>query len=71
MTYAVYAIIDPRDQKPFYVGETKSFARRCKQHLKGTDQISGLVIRQIKANGFVPLFVVLEEHDEETTALRA
>ena len=46
-------------------------ARRCKQHLKGTDQISGLVIRQIKANGFVPLFVVLEEHDEETTALRA
>jgi len=70
-TYTVYAIIDPRSQRPFYVGETKAFARRCKQHLEGTDQISGLIVRQIVENGFVPHFVVLEAHDDEETALRA
>ena len=61
----------PRSQRPFYVGETKAFARRCKQHLEGTDQISGLIVRQILENGFVPHFVVLEAHDDEETALRA
>lgn len=71
MTYCIYAIINPIDNKPFYIGETGHFARRKAQHLKGTDQISGLLVRQIKANGFVPLFTILEEHDEEETALRA
>ena len=71
MSFTVYAIIDPRSQRPFYVGETKAFQRRCRQHLEGTDQISGLVIRQIQENGFVPHFVVLEVHDNEETALRA
>ncbi len=71
MSFTVYAIIDPRSQRPFYVGETKAFDLRCRQHLAGTDQISGLVIRQIQENGFVPHFVVLEAHDNEETALRA
>ncbi len=71
MSFTVYAIIDPRSQRPFYVGETKAFDLRCRQHLDGTDQISGLVIRQIQENGFVPHFVVLETHDNEETALRA
>ncbi len=71
MSYAVYAIIDPRSQRPFYVGETGAFDIRCRQHLDGTDQISGLVIRQIQENGFVPHFVVLEAHANEETALRA
>ncbi|MEO0729179.1 MAG: GIY-YIG nuclease family protein [Pseudomonadota bacterium] len=71
MTYTVYAIIDPRSQRPFYIGETKSLQRRTKQHLDGTDQISGLIVRQIKENGFVPHIVVLEMHDDEETALRA
>ncbi len=71
MSFTVYAIIDPRSQRPFYVGETGVFDLRCRQHLDGTDQISGLVIRQIQENGFVPHFVVLEAHDNEETALRA
>lgn len=71
MTYTVYAIIDPRSQRPFYIGETKSLQRRTKQHMDGTDQISGLIVRQIKENGFVPHIVVLETHDDEETALRA
>ncbi|MEO1555855.1 MAG: GIY-YIG nuclease family protein [Pseudomonadota bacterium] len=71
MTFCIYAIINPIDHTPFYIGETSNFARRKGQHLKGTDQISGLIVRQIKANGFVPLFSILEEHDDEETALRA
>lgn len=71
MSFTVYAIIDPRSQRPFYVGETKAIDLRCRQHLEGTDQISGLVIRQIQENGFVPHFVVLETHANEETALRA
>jgi hypothetical protein len=71
MSFTVYAIIDPRSQRPFYVGETGAFDMRCRQHLDGTDQISGLVIRQIQENGFVPHFVVLETHANEETALRA
>ncbi len=71
MSFTVYAIIDPRSQCPFYVGETTAFALRCRQHLDGTDQISGLVIRQIQENGFAPHFVVLEVYDNEETALRA
>jgi hypothetical protein len=71
MSFTVYAIIDPRSQRPFYVGETKAFDLRCRQHLAGTDQISGLVIRQIQENGFVPHFEVLETHANEETALRA
>jgi len=71
MSYTVYAIVNPINGRPFYIGETKQFERRKQQHIKGTDQISGLIVRQIKANGFVPLFVVLETHSDEETALRA
>lgn len=71
MTWCVYAIIDPRTDGLFYVGQTRSFARRRAEHLDGTDQISGLVIRQIREAGFLPHFLVLERHDNEETALRA
>jgi predicted GIY-YIG superfamily endonuclease len=67
----VYGIIDPRTNALFYIGQTGAFARRKAEHLEGTDQISGLVIRQIMEAGFLPHFVGLERHDTEETALRA
>jgi predicted GIY-YIG superfamily endonuclease len=70
-SWSVYAIIDPRTDALFYVGQTSAFARRKAQHLEGTDQVSGLVISQIIAAGFLPHFVILETHDDEETALRA
>jgi hypothetical protein len=70
-TWCVYGIIDPRTDGLFYIGQTRSFARRKAEHLEGTDQISGLVIGQILAAGFLPHFVVLERHGNEETALRA
>ena len=71
MSFCVYAIIDPRSDAIFYVGQTRHLARRRAEHLEGTDSLSGLHIRQIKENGFVPLFVRLETCQDETAALMA
>jgi len=67
----VYGIIDPRTNALFYIGQTGCYSRRRSEHLEGTDQISGLVIRQIIEAGFLPHFVGLECHDREESALRA
>ena len=69
MRFAVYAIVDPRSDQIFYVGQTSNFEARKRQHIEGTDQLSGLVVRQMKLNGFVPLFVVLERCRSEAQSL--
>lgn len=71
MTFCIYAIVDPRNDQVFYVGHTSYFSKRCEQHREGTDSISGLTIRQIKANGFVPLFIKLEICADKAAALMA
>ncbi len=70
-SWSIYGIIDPRSDALFYIGQTRNFPRRRAEHLDGTEQISGLVIGQIRQAGFLPHFVVLERHDNEETALRA
>lgn len=69
MSYCVYAIIDPRSDQIVYVGQTSRFEARKSEHIDGTDQLSGFVIRQMKLNGFVPLFVVLEKCRSEGQSL--
>lgn len=71
VSFCVYAIIDPRSDLIFYVGQTRNLARRRAEHLDGTDSLSGLYVRQIRENGFVPLFVRLESCRDETAALTA
>lgn len=71
MIHCVYAIVDPRSDRIFYVGQTRDLARRRAEHLAGTDSLSGLVVRQIRENGFVPLVVRLEDCADETAALMA
>jgi len=71
MTYVIYGIIDPRSKAIFYIGETENFKKRCEQHLEGSDQLSGLMIKQIKKNGFIPQFTILEECPSEEAALMA
>ncbi len=71
MSYCVYGIIDPRTDMIFYVGQTSRFEYRKAEHIEGTDQLSGFVIKQMRLNGFVPLFVVLETHKTETDSLSA
>jgi predicted GIY-YIG superfamily endonuclease len=69
VTYCVYAIIDPRSDQIVYIGQTSRFEARKAEHTGGTDQLSGLVIRQLKLNGFVPLFVILETCRSEAQSL--
>lgn len=71
MSYCVYGIIDPRTDMIFYVGQTSRFEYRKAEHIEGTDQLSGFVVKQMRLNGFVPLFVVLETNKTETDSLSA
>ena len=71
MSYCIYAITDPRTDKIFYIGQTRRYKSRCAQHKKGHDSLSGLTIRQIKKNGFVPLFIRLESCKSKQAALMA
>ena len=58
--YVIYGMIDPRTDAVFYIGQSSDFAARKAAHLEGSDQLSGFAVKQMKLNGFVPLFVVLE-----------
>lgn len=69
MSFSVYAIIDPRSDQIVYIGQTSRLAARKSEHMDGTDQLSGFVIRQMKLNGFVPLFVILETCRSEAQSL--
>ena len=60
MTFSIYGLIDPRDGSIFYIGRTGDLHRRTAAHCEGTDQLSGIQVRQIKAAGFLPHVVVLE-----------
>lgn len=71
MKHCVYALIDPRSDGIFYIGQTCDLARRRAEHLEGTDQLSGLVVRQIRLAGFLPLLVVLERCASRDAALMA
>lgn len=62
-------MIDPRSDRVVYVGQTSNFEARKARHIEGTDQLSGLVVRQIKLNGFVPIFIKLEECRTEAQSL--
>lgn len=71
MKHCVYAIIDPRSDEIFYIGQTSDLARRRTEHLEGTDQLSGLRVRQIRLAGFLPLTVILERCASMDAALMA
>lgn len=69
--HCIYAIIDPRSDRIFYVGQTCDFDARRRQHIEGSDQLSGFLVRQMAVNGFVPLFTVLEQRKTKAEALAA
>jgi hypothetical protein len=69
--YVVYGIIDPRTDAVFYIGQSSDFAARKAAHIEGSDQISGYAIRQMKLNGFVPLFLIFERMATKAEALSA
>jgi predicted GIY-YIG superfamily endonuclease len=69
--YVVYGIIDPRTDAVFYIGQSSDFAARKAAHIEGSDQISGYTVKQMKLNGFVPLFLIFESMATKAEALSA
>ena len=61
--YTIYALIDPRDHLPFYIGQTADKGKRFEQHCNPKEEDTTLRakrIREIKANGYIPQIVVLQ-----------
>ena len=56
MGFIVYAMVDPRYGRIFYVGQTSDLALRRSQHLEGGDTVAGLTVREIQGAGDQPLF---------------
>lgn len=71
MRYCVYALIDPGDGCVFYVGQTGNVGRRLAEHAAGTDQVSGLRVREIARRGDRVHLVILEHCRNETQSLSA
>lgn len=67
-TFYIYALIDPRTHKPFYVGQTPDPDRRLKAHIKrihyksvqGKLYASGEYIKNLHDDGLKPQIVILE-----------
>lgn len=62
-TGTVYALTDPRDGKPRYVGQTKTtLAVRLKRHLGKTAPRVAAWIAELRESGLSPLIVALREN---------
>ena len=70
--YYVYAYIDPRNNKIFYIGKGKNY--RWRFHLRPKmlekDNPKNRLIREITASGLSPIVEKLEENLSEETALQ-
>lgn len=58
----IYATIDPRDGKEFYIGRTEDIYRRFKQHLncEGRNDTKNARIRELQSLHLVPIMKTLE-----------
>ena len=69
--YTIYALVDPSDYKPFYVGRTNSRDLRYAQHCNPEDSdksARAVKIREILRTGKQPQLVVLERTTREVSA---
>jgi|LakMenEpi03Aug12_release.lakeMendotaPanAssembly.Ray.scaffolds.fasta_scaffold384667_3 hypothetical protein len=69
--YYVYLLIDPRNNKPFYVG--KGCGDRCYEHLKdyeNTNQNKLNVIKEIKNDGLEVQVVIINDNLPEIIAFK-
>lgn len=71
--HVIYGLVDPRDQKEFYVGRTEDLYRRFTEHLRCTDRndAKNARILELKALNLLPLPKTLEViEDAAHAALR-
>lgn len=73
MPSIIYALVDPRDNKEFYVGRTEDPYRRFVQHLRcgGANDAKNSRIRELKSLHLLPIMKTLEViHDVALAAQR-
>lgn len=71
-SHTIYMLVDPRDHKPFYIGQTKYLKRRYKDHcnpLPSDRTTRAKRLREILKSGEKPSLVVIEETPSELIAL--
>ena len=70
MPHIIYALVDPRDQREFYVGRTEDVYRRFDQHLKCADKNGAKTnkILELKGLYLVPVLKTLEIIDDGASA---
>ena len=71
MGFVVYGIIDPRNEKPFYIGFSGDFEKRKDQHRKGGHGAVSVRLEELMCIGLAPRFVVFEDCRREGQARRA
>lgn len=72
-SYITYAIIDPRNSQPFYVGQTSDLEQRKQAHLaqKNLHKQYKSIVMAIIALGLEPEFRVLDEQPTKSDSLRS
>ncbi len=72
--YFTYLIIDPRNEQPFYVGQTVDLERRKIEHFKITPDTRKPYkkrLSEIIAAGFTPVFLIVDEQETLAASLRS
>jgi len=69
--YVIYALVDPTDEKVYYVGQTRNPQRRLEQHMAARHRQSekGEWLRRLRQKGQQPLMQILETVTDEDVAL--
>lgn len=65
MKYHFYQLVDPRDNLPFYVGQTLDFERRRKDYLSGKGHSKPLDrrLKELEQAGLQPMMQELESRE--------
>lgn len=71
MQYLIYGMIDPRDDRVFYVGRSQQAAQWKAYHLQDADTPAGLRLHALHSLGLLPRFVLLEAVRDLETAVVA
>ncbi len=68
--YYVYTLVDPCDQRAYYVGTTKNPGRRFTEHLRCRDGNTAKAtwIQRLQRFGWEPLFRIIDQTDHPELA---
>jgi hypothetical protein len=64
MSYAVYKLSDPRDNRVRYVGMSKDVIQRFGQHLSALqgNEIKGAWLHELRQEGLMPMLTIIEDN---------